>query len=148
MKNSLNQFAIYIAHQFDVKLLPTNKQNGSVDLIISKDGNGDIGLTSENNEITVYGLGGHQHFYSSTNDIEEILEMKVKIISLIKNLIDGKIGNAEFYKENGEAIGGGFIEFNNNCISVNSIMDGAFKIIICLYKYRRYEMDKEGKVIM
>ena len=61
--------------------------NGSATAIIATDQNGDIGITSENCEFTVFGLGGHVHYYSPTNDLDETLGLLPEITSFIDDLI-------------------------------------------------------------
>lgn len=127
-----------------IHLITVNNGDGSVDLIISKDSNGDIGVSSEGNEITVFGLGGHQHISSWENNLSEIKSQKENILRLLTGLMNGHIGNAEYFLSDGSAIGGCYEEFTERKVLVNPKLNGVNWIEICIHKDQKYRLNKDG----
>ena len=93
--------------------------NGSATAIIATDKNGDIGITSENCELTVFGLGGHAHYSSSTNDLDETRNLLPEITSFIDDLIHCRKALFGVYSNGIDPYCGGFGIWKNENLYIH-----------------------------
>ena len=111
--------------------------NNSIIAIIATDINGDIGITSDNCELTVFGLGSHAHYYSPTNEIDEICTFIPVISIFIDDLIHCRVAAFSVYYDtfcNGlEPACGGFGKWENEILYISYLPKKNDRIIIRLH---------------
>jgi hypothetical protein len=88
MTKKLNEIAIKIAKSCELEYGLI--KDDPVEICFGKDDNGEVGIASDGNELTVYGCGGHRHYMSDDQfqcDQEfEMMEMK----EIITGILNGK----------------------------------------------------------
>ena len=113
-------------HAISTKL----ETNGSATAIIATDQNGDIGVTSENFEFTVFGLGGHIHYSSPTNDFDETRDLIPEITSFIDDLIHCRKAAYGVYSNGIDPACGGFGIWLNEKIYINYTPKSKDRIVV------------------
>ena len=130
LQKNVNALAMKIAKSMNEKFSLRQRPDGSIDCLVKSCQLGDIGLCTENQEITVYGFECHQHFWSSTNEFDEIVAMEPQIQSLILGLLNGTIIGYGIFREDMTPLSGGFGCAKNGKYHVRRLYDSAAIITI------------------
>ena len=86
MNQSLNEIAIKVANNCGLEF--NIIKNDPVEIVFGNDENGDVGISADGNELTVYGCGGHRHYlsdYDNRYSVEENIREMTEIIVGIMN---------------------------------------------------------------
>ena len=133
MINQLNKIIYDLLDEAMLAAEVSKGNDGSITATIARHPNGDIGITSENSEITVFGLGCHSHFSSSQLNLEEIMAQRDQFTGLLIGLTKGNVYCCGVYGENMKPLCGGFIESKGDEIEIDAIQENYKKIVLRRY---------------
>ena len=130
-QNQLNDIVMSWPNALEIK----QDTNNSKMALIATDINGDIGITSENCELTVFGLGAHSHYHSHspTNEIDEIRDFLTKISIFIDDLIHCRIAVFGVYSNGIDPHCGGFGTWENDTLFIRYTPKADDRITIRLH---------------